>query len=113
MDIGLFDSGIGGLTVLKEFITKFPHNRFIYLADTANLPYGNKTSEQILSYADAKMKWMKDMRVEMVSIACNTTDATFSTLDTSVYQMMFKTRFKRTRILINSCKRFTSRDMIG
>lgn len=90
MDIGLFDSGIGGLTVLKEFFIKFPHNRFIYLADTANLPYGNKTHEQLLSYADAKMKWMSDVGVEILSIACNTTDAAISKIDTSKYQMMFK-----------------------
>lgn len=90
MDIGLFDSGIGGLTVLKELVSKFPNNRFFYLADTANLPYGNKTPEQILSYADAKMKWMKDIGVDMVSIACNTTDATLSKIDVSGYQRMFK-----------------------
>ncbi len=90
MDIGLFDSGIGGLTVLNELVSNFPHNRFIYLADTANLPYGNKTPEQILSYADAKMKWMKDIGVDIVSIACNTTDATLSKIDASAYQTMFK-----------------------
>lgn len=75
MDIGLFDSGIGGLTVLKEIVKSSPNNRFVYLADTANLPYGNKSDEQILSYADSKMRWMKKMEVELVSIACNTTDS--------------------------------------
>jgi glutamate racemase len=47
MNIGLFDSGIGGLSVLKQVVLSTPKNRFIYLADTANLPYGNKTQEQI------------------------------------------------------------------
>jgi len=75
MDIGLFDSGSGGLTVLKEIVKMKPNNRFIYLADTANLPYGNKTREQILSYGDLKMQWMKSMGVDIVSIACNTTDS--------------------------------------
>jgi glutamate racemase len=75
MDIGLFDSGSGGLTVLKEILNIIPNHRFIYLADTANLPYGNKTKDEILSYGDLKMKWMKSMGVDIVSVACNTTDS--------------------------------------
>lgn len=89
MDIGLFDSGIGGLTVLQEIIKLSPNNKFIYLADTANLPYGDKTQEQILSYADAKIRWMKAKGVDMVSIACNTTDAALSKVDRSHYNKMF------------------------
>lgn len=75
MDIGLFDSGSGGLTVLRQIVNIAPNHRFIYLADTANLPYGNKTREQILSYGDLKMQWMRSMGVEMVSVGCNTTDS--------------------------------------
>ena len=75
MDIGVFDSGSGGLTVLKEIINLAPNHRFIYLADMANLPYGNKTRDQILSYADLKMRWMQSMGVDLVSVACNTTDS--------------------------------------
>ncbi len=75
MNIGVFDSGSGGLTVLREIVKVAPNHRFIYLADTANLPYGNKTREQILSYADLKMQWMKSMGVDLVSVACNTTDS--------------------------------------
>lgn len=75
MDIGLFDSGIGGLTVLKEIIRKSPNNRFIYLADNANLPYGDKTPEQIVSYADSKIEWMRSKKVDLVAVACNTTDS--------------------------------------
>ena len=75
MDIGVFDSGSGGLTVLKEIINLVPNHRFIYLADGANLPYGNKTRDQILSYADLKMQWMQSMGVDLVSVACNTSDS--------------------------------------
>lgn len=75
MDIGIFDSGIGGLTVLKKIVDLCPHNKFLYLADTANLPYGNKTFDEILLYANKKMHWMKSMGVNLVSIACNTTDS--------------------------------------
>ncbi len=89
MDIGLFDSGIGGLTVLKQISLRIPKNRFIYLADTANLPYGDKTQEQILSYAHSKMIWMKQMGVDIVSIACNTTDSVLSKTSISEYQKMF------------------------
>ncbi len=90
MKIGLFDSGIGGLTVLKEIINLSPNHRFIYLADTANLPYGDKTDEQILTYADLKMNWMKRMVVDLVSIACNTTD---SVIGNDLYR--YKGYFKR------------------
>jgi glutamate racemase len=90
MDIGLFDSGIGGLTVLKQISLRAPKNRFIYLADTANLPYGDKTQEQILSYAHSKMLWMKQIGVDVVSIACNTTDSVLSKNSIEDYQKMFK-----------------------
>ena len=75
MNIGVFDSGSGGLTVLKEIVKAIPNHRFIYLADTANLPYGSKTQTEILSYADLKMNWMQSMGVDIVSVACNTTDS--------------------------------------
>ena len=46
MRIGLFDSGLGGLNVLNEFLKKYPHNEYIYYGDTKNLPYGNKSKEE-------------------------------------------------------------------
>jgi glutamate racemase len=75
MDVGIFDSGSGGLTVLKEIVKVAPNNRFIYLADSANMPYGNKTRDEILSYGDLKIRWMKEMGIDLLSIACNTTDS--------------------------------------
>ena len=48
MKIGMFDSGIGGLTVLKEFIKRYPNNHYIYYGDTKNLPYGTKEKEELL-----------------------------------------------------------------
>lgn len=89
MDIGIFDSGSGGLTVLKEIVRVAPNNRFIYLADSANMPYGNKTRDEILSYGDLKMKWMKALGVDLVSIACNTTDSViYNSIDR--YSGLFK-----------------------
>ena len=89
MDIGIFDSGSGGLTVLREIVKVAPNHRFIYLADTGNLPYGNKTREQILSFADLKMKWMASQGVDLVSIACNTTDSVIFD-QTEKYNRLFK-----------------------
>lgn len=89
MSIGLFDSGIGGLSVLKRVVQYLPTQRYIYLADTANLPYGNKTPEQILSYAISKLNWMATMGVNLVSIACNTTDSILNSVDISSYRDKF------------------------
>ena len=49
--IGIFDSGLGGLTVLKALKEKFPKEKFIYVGDTAHLPYGSKSSESITNYS--------------------------------------------------------------
>lgn len=71
--IGILDSGVGGLTVLKELRIHFPHEDFIYYADTAHVPYGNKTAEQITLYSDNAVAWMiKNYDVKTVVIACHT-----------------------------------------
>ena len=71
--IGVFDSGIGGLTVLKALQEKMPHENFIYFGDTANLPYGTKSPEQIIELSRHIVRWMHEsMRVKMVVAACNT-----------------------------------------
>ena len=49
MKIGVFDSGIGGLTVLKELVSSYPNNEYIYIGDTKNIPYSNKTKEELLN----------------------------------------------------------------
>ena len=48
MKIGMFDSGLGGLTVLKEFVKKYPNNIYIYYGDTKNIPYGDKTKQELI-----------------------------------------------------------------
>lgn len=74
--IGLYDSGVGGLSVLKEMIKSFPNEKFIYFADTAHLPYGNKSKKEILQYSRNISKWMeKEMRVDLIIAACNTSSA--------------------------------------
>lgn len=69
--IGVFDSGIGGLTVLKELAHQFPHESFIYLGDTARLPYGSKSADTIRKYSEQNIQFLKKQDVKALVIACN------------------------------------------
>ncbi len=75
MRIGLFDSGIGGFTVLKKAIELCPNNSFIYLADTARLPYGVKTTNEIMKFAEEISSWFNCQNIDAFLVACNTTNA--------------------------------------
>ncbi len=70
--IGVFDSGIGGITVLRELLRRFPHENFIYLGDTARLPYGSKSSETVRKYSEQNMKFLAERNVKAIVVACNT-----------------------------------------
>ena len=70
--IGMFDSGIGGLTVLNEYIKLMPNENYIYYADTKHLPYGNKTKEEIISYAENIVEYFISKNVKAIVIACGT-----------------------------------------
>ena len=70
--IGVFDSGIGGLTVLKEIIKILPNEEFIYYADTDNVPYGIKPKEEVKEYINQAVKFLIDKDVKAIVIACNT-----------------------------------------
>ncbi len=72
MRIGVFDSGIGGLTVLHELIKKYPDNEYIYYGDTANIPYGTKTKEELANLADKIIKFLISKDAELIVIACGT-----------------------------------------
>ncbi|WP_105618171.1 glutamate racemase [Vallitalea okinawensis] len=72
MKIGIFDSGIGGITVLKQAIEKLPMADFIYYADTLNVPYGTKSSEQVKGYVDDVVSFLMARDIEALVIACNT-----------------------------------------
>jgi len=69
--IGVFDSGIGGLTVLKELVQRFPNEQFLYLGDTARLPYGTKSPETIRTFSEQIMNFLAAQKVEAIVIACN------------------------------------------
>jgi glutamate racemase len=70
--IGVFDSGMGGLTVLRALIARLPHEHFVYLGDTARLPYGTKSAETVQAYALQATRLLIDEGVKMLVIACNT-----------------------------------------
>ncbi len=73
--IGIFDSGMGGLTVLHELINKLPAEHFIYLGDTARLPYGTKSQETVLHYATLMATLLVKRGIKLLVVACNTATA--------------------------------------
>ncbi|XTZ09893.1 MAG: glutamate racemase, partial [cyanobacterium endosymbiont of Rhopalodia yunnanensis] len=73
--IGVFDSGVGGLTVLRELYQQLPQESIIYFADTARLPYGNRSEADILRFVREILVWMDQQNVKMVIMACNTSSA--------------------------------------
>lgn len=73
--IGVFDSGVGGLTVLRALKERWPNENFIYLADTARLPYGNKSLSTVHSYVEQCLALLKKYPIKAVVIACNTASA--------------------------------------
>lgn len=75
LPIGVFDSGIGGLTVLKALKSRLPNESFLYLGDTARLPYGTKSQQTVVQYAKQSAQYLVQQRVKMLVIACNTASA--------------------------------------
>ncbi|MDA0268501.1 MAG: glutamate racemase [Cyanobacteria bacterium] len=73
--IGIFDSGVGGLTVLRELERQLPQESALYFGDTARLPYGDRSPEEILAFGREIIAWMMDQGVKMVLMACNTSSA--------------------------------------
>jgi glutamate racemase len=70
--IGIFDSGIGGLTVLKEILQVLPDENTIYLGDTARVPYGIRSPETVIRYSFENMKFLSFKDIKILVIACNT-----------------------------------------
>ena len=73
--IGLFDSGVGGLTVLRQIYHRMPNESILYFGDTARLPYGTKSPQEILEFVREILDWMCKQEVKMVIMACNTSSA--------------------------------------
>lgn len=73
--IGIFDSGIGGITVLKEITKVLPNENYIYYSDTKNNPYGDKTNEEVIKICDEITKYFIKRDCKVIVIACNTASA--------------------------------------
>lgn len=89
LPIGIFDSGIGGLTVVKEIRKRLPNENIIYLGDTARVPYGTKSSSTVISYSLGNAAFLSSHNIKLLVVACNTAsafalDSLKSTLDIPV-----------------------------
>ena len=73
--IGVFDSGYGGLTILKEMVAALPEYDYLYLGDNARAPYGDKTFEEVYAYTLQSVEWFLNQGCSLVILACNTASA--------------------------------------
>lgn len=73
--IGIFDSGVGGLSVWREMVRQLPQESTLYLADRAHVPYGNRTSKEVLAYCDAICHYLIEQGCKAIVVACNTASA--------------------------------------
>lgn len=75
MPIGIFDSGVGGLTVMKEIIKQLPEEHIMYLGDTARVPYGVRSPETVSKYSVENARFLMSMGIKILVVACNTSSA--------------------------------------
>ena len=73
--IGMFDSGVGGLTIFKEIRKQFPYEDIIYFADTKNCPYGEKKEEQVINFSHQICQFLISQHCKLIIVACNTATA--------------------------------------
>lgn len=73
--IGIFDSGVGGLTVAREVMRQIPNERIIYFGDTARVPYGSKSPETVTRYSEQIVRFLRTFQVKTIVVACNTASA--------------------------------------
>ena len=73
--IGVFDSGVGGLTVVREIMRQIPNERIVYFGDTARVPYGNKSRETVTRYSRQIVRFLQSHQIKTIVVACNTASA--------------------------------------
>ena len=73
--VGIFDSGVGGLSVLREVRRQLPNEDLIYIADQAHVPYGNRTRQEVFRFSDGIVRYLINKQAKLVVIACNTASA--------------------------------------
>jgi glutamate racemase len=102
--IGVFDSGIGGLTVLKVLAQRFPQESFLYLGDTARLPYGSKSPQTIRRYSEQNVQYLLRQGVKAVVIACNSASSQFPESEfegVAIYNVIHPGSFKAVSVTKN------------
>ena len=70
--VGVFDSGIGGLTVAREIMRQIPNEKIIYFGDTARMPYGSKSKETVTRFSKQIVRFLETFQVKTIVVACNT-----------------------------------------
>ena len=70
--VGVFDSGVGGLTVAREIMRNLPSEKIVYFGDTARVPYGNKSRETVIRYSHQICRFLQEQQVKAIVVACNT-----------------------------------------
>lgn len=73
--IGVFDSGVGGLTVAREIMRQIPNEKLVYFGDTARVPYGNKSKDTVTRYSQQIVRFLKTQDIKAIVVACNTASA--------------------------------------
>ena len=73
--IGVFDSGVGGLTVAREIMRQIPNERIVYFGDTARVPYGSKSKETVTRFSEQIVRFLRTFQVKTIVVACNTASA--------------------------------------
>lgn len=73
--IGVFDSGVGGLTVVREIMRQIPNEKIVYFGDTARVPYGSKSQETVTRYSEQIVRFLRTFQVKTIVVACNTASA--------------------------------------
>lgn len=73
--IGVFDSGVGGLTVAREIMRQIPNEKIIYFGDTARVPYGSKSQKTVTRYSEQIVRFLRTFQVKTIVVACNTASA--------------------------------------
>ena len=73
--VGVFDSGVGGLTVAREIMRNLPSEKIVYFGDTARVPYGRKSKETVIRYSRQIIRFLQEQQVKAIVVACNTASA--------------------------------------
>src|SRR3982751_208622 len=73
--IGVFDSGLGGRTVVRAILQRLPHEDLVYLGDTARVPYGTRSARTVLNYARSCARKLREHDIKLLVVACNTVSA--------------------------------------